>query len=399
MVSKNSNFNKLFPGKTFARICSEKIINKVKSYRCRHPDRPIFMMTYGNTSHPIPHIVTQSIIEASNSLGHWESYSGYGEVTGNLELKKAISYSYYKENLGVNIEPADIFVSDGAQSVLVNLLELFSQDSLVALPNPGYPAFIEGTLLSGRRFINLNCLEKNNFIPHIPQEKVDIIYLQFPGNPTGAVATFEQLKQFVNYANENNSVIIFDAAYSAFIVTDGIPRSIYEIDGSKECSIEVNSFSKMAGFAGLRVGWSVIPQNLTIEDTVIGELNSLWEVRHEVKFWGACNIAQHGATAALSKPGFIECQKAIKYYLENASLVRKGIAALGWSCFGGINNPFIWVKAPKDMTSWQLFDMVLGKVGIVGTPGSIFGSCGEGFLRISALGRREEIERAFSCYW
>ncbi|NET59098.1 MAG: LL-diaminopimelate aminotransferase, partial [Symploca sp. SIO2E6] len=287
------------------------------------------------------------------------------------------------------------FISDGAQSVAVNLQELLAEDNLVALQNPAYPSFVEGTLLAGHsQYINLHCHQQNNFVPELPEQKVDLIYLCFPNNPTGAVATTEQLKAFVDYARTHQALIIFDAVYSPFITTPNIPRSIYEIEGATECAIEIGSFSKMANFTGLRVGWCIVPHTLTIHNTTPGELNQMWKIRHSIKFWGTANIAQQGAIAALSEAGQKECQEVVNYYLKNAQLLRVGLETAGLKCFGGIDNPFIWLKAPQGMQSWEFFEKLMQETGIVGIPGYLFGSSGEGYLRLSTLVKREEVEEA-----
>ncbi|NER99248.1 MAG: aminotransferase class I/II-fold pyridoxal phosphate-dependent enzyme, partial [Symploca sp. SIO1B1] len=235
---------------------------------------------------------------------------------------------------------------------------------------------------------------ENNFVPELPQSKVDIIYLCFPNNPTGAVATQEQLKAFVDYAISHNSIIIFDAVYSAFITDSNIPRSIYEIEGATKCAIEVGSFSKTAGFSGLRLGWSVVPVALTIENTVAGELTEMFRISQSIRFWGASNLAQAGGIAALSPECQQECQSIVNYYLENTRILKEGLSAFGLTCFGGNNNPYIWVTGTEGMTSWEVFNELLFKTGIVGIPGSLFGASGEGFLRLSTLGKREDMEKA-----
>ncbi|MEO1561114.1 MAG: aminotransferase class I/II-fold pyridoxal phosphate-dependent enzyme, partial [Cyanobacteria bacterium J06632_19] len=227
-----------------------------------------------------------------------------------------------------------------------------------------------------------------------PKQKVDLIYLCFPNNPTGAVATKEQLKVFVDYARNHQAVIIFDAVYSWFVDNPNIPRSIYEIEGAKECCIEINSFSKIANFTGLRLGFTVVPHSLTIENTAFGELNQMWSIRNSIKFWGASNLAQQAGIAVLSEEGQKECQQNIDYYLTNAYLLRKALSNQGFNCFGGTDNPYIWLKAPGTMTSWQLFEILLQEKGIVGIPGYLFGKSGEGYLRLSALLSQKEVEEA-----
>jgi LL-diaminopimelate aminotransferase len=394
MATKNFNFSELTGEKTYTEIVSKQVWGKVEAYRAAHPQQNIFMMAFGDTSHPLPPTVVRALVDAANRLGDPQTYTGYEDVTGNPNLRGAICANYYRQKMSIELDPDEVFISDGAQSALVNIQELFALDNTVSVPNPAYPAFVEGTLLAGRPLVNLPCHEQNNFVPKLPEQKVDLIYLCFPNNPTGAVATRQQLQAFVDYARSRQAVIIFDAVYSPFITSSNIPRSIYEIEGAKECAIEIGSFSKMVNFTGLRVGWCVIPHALSIKGTVPGELNHLWRIRHAVKFWGTANIAQHGAIAALSPAGQEECQQVVNYYLENAGLLRQGLEATGLKCFGGIDSPFVWVKAPQSLSSWQFFDNILHSTGIVGVPGCVFGSNGEGFLRLSAMGQQKEIKAA-----
>lgn len=298
MASKNINLSQLTGEKTYTEIVFKQVWGKVEAYRAAHGQQKIFMMAFGDTSQPLPPSVVRALVDAANRLGDPQTYTGYEDVTGNQGLKQAICANYYQKKMSIFLEPSEVFISDGAQSASVNIQELFALDNRVAVQNPAYPAFVEGTILAGRPLVKLPCGEEDNFVPKLPSEKVDLIYLCFPNNPTGAVATREQLQVFVDYARSRQAVIIFDAVYSPFITTPNIPRSIYEIEGAKECAIEINSFSKMANFTGLRVGWCVIPKALTIKDTVPGELNDLWNIRHAVKFWGTANVAQQGAIAA-----------------------------------------------------------------------------------------------------
>ena len=394
MATKNLALSQLTGERTYTQIVFKQVWDKVKAYQAVHPQQKIFLMAFGDTTQPLPPTVVRALVDAAIRLGDHQTYTGYEDVTGNPQLRQAICTSYYQGKMNIKLEPSEVFISDGAQSASVNIQELFALDNTVAVQNPTYPSFVEGTLLTGRPLINLPCLEDNDFIPKLPSRKVDLIYLCFPNNPTGAVASRKHLQAFVDYARSHQAVIIFDAVYSQFITLPNIPRSIYEIEGAKECSIEIGSFSKMANFTGLRVGWCVIPDALSIKDTVSGELNNLWRIRHAIKFWGTANVAQHGAIAALSELGQSECQKEVKYYLQNARLLREGLETTGLKCFGGINSPFVWVKAPQGLSSWEFFEKMLQLTGIVGIPGCVFGSSGEGFLRLSALGQREQINIA-----
>jgi len=394
MTTKNQNLSKLFTSDTFADMVRNKLIKTVEDYKKSNPHKEIYMMTWGDTTLPIPAKAIEAIIDAATKLGHQSTYTGYGEFDGNIQLREAIGNNYYKPR-GVNLKPEEIFVSDGAQSGTFGIQELFGLDNVIALQDPIYPPYLEANLLAGRSNITyLDCKEENNFVPELPQSKVDIIYLCFPNNPTGAVATKEQLKAFVDYAISHNSIIIFDAVYSAFITDSNIPRSIYEIEGATKCAIEVGSFSKTAGFSGLRLGWSVVPVALTIENTVAGELTEMFRISQSIRFWGASNLAQAGGIAALSPECQQECQSIVNYYLENTRILKEGLSAFGLTCFGGNNNPYIWVTGTEGMTSWEVFNELLFKTGIVGIPGSLFGASGEGFLRLSTLGKREDMEKA-----
>lgn len=394
MATKNLNLSQLTGDATYTEIVFNRVWGKVEAYRAAHPQEKMSVMAFGYTSEPLPPTVVRALVDAANRLGDRETYTSYEDVIGNPGLREAICTNYYREQSSVELDPEEIFISDGAQSASVNIQELFAPDNRVAIQNPAYPSFVEGTLLAGRPLVNLPCGEQNNFVPKLPEEKVDLIYLCFPNNPTGVVATSEQLQAFVDYARSEQAVIIFDAVYSPFITASNIPKSIYEIKGAKECAIEIGSFSKWANFTGLRVGWCVVPKALTIKNTVSGELNQLWRTRHAIKFWGTANVAQQGAIAALSPAGQQECQEVVNYYLQNARLLREGLEATGLKCFGGIDSPFVWVKAPKGLPSWQFFEKMLQTTGIVGVPGCVFGDSGEGYLRLSALGRREEIKEA-----
>lgn len=394
MTTTNPNLSKLFVSDTFADMIKNKLMKKMEAHQASNPQKELYIMAWGDTTQPLPPKVVDALVDAATKLGDRSTYTGYGEFDGNIKLREAICNNYYKPR-GIDLKPEEIFVSDGAQSGTFGLQDLFGLDNVIALQDPIYPPYLEANMLAGRsNIIYLECNDQNNFVPDIPTSKVDIIYLCFPNNPTGGVATKEQLKAFVDYAISQNSVIIFDAVYSAFITDPNIPRSIYEIEGATECAIEVGSFSKTAGFSGLRLGWSVVPVALTLESTVAGELNEMFRIGQSIRFWGASNLAQQGGIAALSEQCQQECQEIVNYYLENARILKEGLEAFGVTCFGGTNNPYIWVKGAEGMTSWDVFNQLLLKAGIVGVPGSLFGPSGEGFLRLSTLCSREDIEKA-----
>ena len=392
MAVKNSILSQLNARSTYLERFNRELIGRVNKFQSLHPQRKVHMMAWGDTSQPIPSIAVQALIHSANKLGNSETYTGYENISGNSELKEAICLNYYQKK-GIDFDASEIFVSDGAQSSSANLQELFATNSVIALQNPTYPSFIEGNLLAGKtQFINLDCNEANNFVPEPPDSKVDLIYLCFPNNPTGAIATKKQLQAFVDYARNHQAVIIFDAVYSWFVNSPSIPQSIYEIEGAKECAIEINSFSKAANFTGLRLGWSVIPHSLTIKDTVEGELNQMWAVRNGISFWGASNLVQQAGIAILSEQGQQECQQNIDYYLKNAYLLKQALDTKGFTSFGGTDNPYIWLKASGEMTSWKFFDKLLLETGIVGIPGCLFGKSGEGYLRLSSLFNNKVIE-------
>ncbi|MEM9214191.1 MAG: LL-diaminopimelate aminotransferase [Cyanobacteria bacterium P01_F01_bin.150] len=394
MATKNSRLSQLTGDATYTQIVFNKVWGRAEAYRSTHSQAHIYMMAFGDTTQPLSPTVTQELVKSAHRLGHSKTYTGYEDIVGSAALRQAICDRYYWNNLQVELESNDIFISDGAQSASVNVQDLFALENTVAVQDPAYPSFVEGTMLAGRPLVYLPCSEDSHFFPPLPQQPVDLIYLCFPNNPTGAVATRQQLQAFVDYARATKTVIVFDAVYSPFITNPVIPRSIYEIEGAKECAIEIGSFSKWAGFTGLRVGWCVIPKSLTIQDTVAGELNELWRIRHAIKFWGTSNVAQAGAIAALSEAGQQECEAVVDYYLQNARLLQHGLEDIGLECFGSQNSPFVWVKAPDTLSSWDFFQALLESTGIVGVPGCVFGSCGEGFLRLNTLGQRKEIEMA-----
>jgi LL-diaminopimelate aminotransferase len=395
MAKKNPLLSQMSADNTsFVNFIEHKLMKIIKAYQTKH-SRPIYTMSFGYTRHPLPAHAAKAMSDYSLGLGEPETYSSYEPVTGNKDLKQALT-TRYQQRFSVVLEADELFITDGAQLVCSAIQELFSHESIVALQDPGYPAFIEGIKLSGRRYLSLPCDEKNGFIPQPPQEKVDILCLCFPNNPTGQSATFEQLQAFVDYALKNQAVIIFDATYQSFIKTKNIPRSIYEIDGAKNCAIEISSFSKEASFTGLRVGWCIIPKTLMINDSKENELHKMWSMQHQIKYWGPSNVAQRGALALLSEQGQQESQAIVDYYLQNAALLRQGLENLGLKCFGAIDNPYVWVKIISGMDEWEFFEYLMHHTGLIGTPGSMFGVAGTGYLRLSAFGSRDEITRAMN---
>ena len=400
MATINQNYSKLGAGYLFPEIG-----RRVRTFLSENPGLEVMKLGIGNTTEALTPTVIAGLQKGVNNLAHVETYSGYADdSTGENDMKNALLKQY--EGYGVTLQDSEIFVSDGAKPDSGNIQSIFGVDNVVAVQDPAYPVYVDSNVIAGRTgnfdsslgqyegIIYMPCVQENNFFPALPSEKADLIYLCYPNNPTGAVATKEQLKTWVDYARSNKSVIIFDAAYSAFINDPDLPHSIYEVDGAKECAIEINSFSKVAGFTGVRLGWAIVPQALVIEDTEPGAVNKLWTRRQNTLFNGASNIVQAGGVAALSEAGNQECQSLVDYYMNNARIIKSGMEALGYTCFGGDNAPYIWLKTPAGLTSWEFFDALLTQANVVGTPGSGFGPSGEGYFRLSAFGHKADIEKA-----
>jgi LL-diaminopimelate aminotransferase len=397
MATLNHNFKKLQGSYLFAEIAK-----RTAAFRQEFPSMQLFHLGIGNTTQPLPKEITQAFQQEVINLSNADTYSGYGDEQGNKKLREAI-VSYYAAR-GIHLDVKEIFVSDGAKSDLANIQAIFSNENTIAIQDPVYPAYIDSSVINGytgwfmngmyQKLLYMSCGEENNFFPDLPDKKVDIIYLCSPNNPTGAVATKEQLQTFVDYARKHKSVIIFDSAYSAFIQDPSLPKSIYEIPGAKTCAIEINSFSKHAGFTGVRLGWTVVPMELVIERTTPGGVNAAWNRRQVTMFNGASNIAQAGGIAALTQEGQNACKKIIDYYLDNAREIRQCFVEMGFSVVGGENAPYVWVKTPMQMSSWEFFDTLLTKAHVVSTPGVGFGPHGEGYVRLSSFGDRETTRKA-----
>lgn len=397
MARLNGNYAKLQAGYLFPEIG-----RRTREFAEKNPSAKLMRLGIGDTTEPLAASVVQGLRRGVEKLASAETYSGYGEGEGILALREALVGRY--KAYGVTLAPDDIFVSDGAKSDSANIQSIFATENVVAVQDPAYPVYVDSNVMSGRTgkgseglyegLVYMPCTEENEFFPALPDAKVDLIYLCSPNNPTGAVATISQLKSFVDFARERKAVIIFDAAYASYVTDSRLPRSIYEVEGAKECAIEINSFSKEAGFTGVRLGWTVVPKALVCEDGEPGQLNGLWNRRQNTMFNGASNIVQAGGVAALSESGQEECQAIIAYYMENARLIREGLEALGIVCYGGVNAPYVWLKTPGGVSSWAFFDKLLSETYVVGTPGSGFGPSGEGFFRLSAFGHRADMERA-----
>ncbi|RMD76274.1 MAG: LL-diaminopimelate aminotransferase, partial [Bacteroidetes bacterium] len=366
----------------------------------------VIRLGIGDVTRPLVPAVLKAFHEGVDDLGRSETFHGYGPEQGYDWLAQVIADKAYKP-LGVELKTSEIFISDGSKCDTANILDIFDLGNKVAIGDPVYPVYNDTNVMVGRSgeaddkgyyegIVYMPCVEENGFAPQIPAEKVDIVYLCFPNNPTGAVATKEQLKAWVDYALANDVVIFFDAAYEAFITEPGIPHSIYEIEGAKKCAIEFRSFSKTAGFTGVRCGLTVVPEEL-MGTTATGEkysLNKLWNRRQSTKFNGVSYPVQKAAAAVYSDEGWAQVKEVIDYYMENARIIREGLSAAGIQCFGGVNAPYIWLKTPEGMSSWDFFDKLLNECHVVGTPGSGFGPSGEGYFRLSAFGDRENVEEA-----
>lgn len=362
------------------------IAKKVNEYSEANPDKNIIRLGIGDVTLPLCNAVVNAMKSAVEEMGVQETFRGYGPEQGYDFLKSAIRDYYAKHN--VSLELDEIFISDGAKSDLGNILDILGTDNRVMVQDPVYPVYVDTNIMAGRKIVYSDSNESNGFLP-MPDEnvKADIIYLCSPNNPTGAVYTKEQLAEWIKYARKNNALILFDSAYEAFISDETLPRSIFEIEGAKECAIEFCSFSKTAGFTGTRCGYTVVPNALVYDDT---KLNKLWLRRQTTKFNGVPYIVQKGAAAVFTEEGQKEIMKNIGYYKENAKIITDALDKLGIWYTGGTNSPYIWLKCPNNMKSWEFFDYLLNNVQIVGTPGSGFGNNGEGYFRLTSFGSREK---------
>lgn len=397
MLLSNENHTKLQTNYLFAQVAS-----KVKAFKEANPNKNVISLGIGDVTQPLAPSCIEAMQKAVADMSKSETFKGYPEYEGyDFLLEKIAKYDY--QDRGVNIDTKEIFVSDGAKSDTANIQELFSNDAKVAVLDPVYPVYVDSNVMAGRagefkngrwsNIVYLECKEENGFIPALPNEKVDIIYLCYPNNPTGTVLTKDELQKFVDYALKNESLILFDAAYEAFIREDNIPHSIYEIKDADKVAIEFKSFSKTAGFTGVRCAYSVIPNELAIFDKTTNNLvnlNRLWYRRQATKFNGVSYITQRGAEAIYSENGRKEINNTINYYLENAKILKNTLEDSGLTVYGGVNSPYLWVKTIDNMTSWEFFDYLLNNFYIVGTPGSGFGKAGEGFFRFTSFASREK---------
>ena len=386
----NENFLKLQDSYLFSTIAK-----KVAKYTEENPDKKIIKLGIGDVTKPIVPACLEAMHQSVDEMGTPDGFKGYGPEQGYEFLRNAIVENDYKTR-GVEIEADEIFVSDGAKCDCGNMVDIFAQNNKVAITDPVYPVYLDTNIMSGRNIIYLPVTAENNFKPELPKEKVEMIYLCFPNNPTGTVLNKEDLKKWVEYAKENQSILLYDAAYEAFITEENVPHSIYEIEGAKEVAIEFKSYSKTAGFTGVRCAYVVIPKCLkgyTKEGESVS-LNQLWNRRTCTKFNGVSYMVQRAAEATYSEEGKKQIRNNINAYLENAKIIKQGLEEAGFSVYGGVNSPYVWLKVPEGMTSWEFFDQLLEKANVVGTPGSGFGAHGEGYFRLTGFGTKENTVEA-----
>lgn len=371
-----------------------KIANKVEQFKSTYPGTDLIRLGIGDVTLPLPSSVIKAIHTSAEEMGSRETFKGYGPEQGYSFLRdKIVEIDYLRR--GVEISPDEIFISDGSKSDTGNISDILGEDNVVAITNPVYPVYLDTTIMRigpSNKILLLECEENNGFLPQLPEGQVDIVYLCYPNNPTGTVMTKTELKRWVDWALENESLILFDAAYEAYIQDENIPKSIYEIENAKQCAIEFRSFSKNAGFTGLRCSYTVVPKLLKTRLTNGSEisLNNLWNRRQSTKFNGTPYIVQRAAEATYTTEGQIEVRELVSYYMKNANIIRNGLINKGWIVFGGENSPYVWMKCPKSLDSWDFFDHLLNKCHIVGTPGVGFGSKGQGYFRLTAFNSLEK---------
>ncbi len=398
MAQINDNFQKLKASYLFSDIAK-----RVNAFTEANPDKRVIKMGIGDVTEPLPEACVRAFHEAIDEMGTRTGFHGYGPEQGYPFLREAIAVNEYQSR-GCDIGASEIFVSDGSKCDSGNIQEIFARDSRVAVPDPVYPVYVDTNVMAGRTgpnrdgryegLVYLECNAGNGYIPSPPDRDVDLVYLCFPNNPTGACATRQQLQEWVDFARDREAIILFDAAYQSFIRNPDIPRSIFELEGARDCAIEFRSFSKNAGFTGTRCAFTVVPENLTAKSASGEEVSvhKLWNRRHSTKFNGVSYPVQKAAAAIYSPEGKTQVQGLIDFYMENAKVIVKTLGELGFSCVGGINAPYVWVKT--DQPSWEFFDRLLNEAAIVCTPGAGFGTCGEGHFRLSAFNSRENVELA-----
>jgi len=401
MARINENYLKLPGSYLFAEIG-----RRISKFKDEHPDANIIRLGIGDVTRPLAPAVIEGLHKAVDEMGVAETFKGYGPDQGySFLIQKIIEYDYAPR--GIKLDEEEVFISDGAKCDTGNIQEIFGLENAIAVTDPVYPVYVDTNVMAGRagelgpdgkwsRITYIPCTAENNFVPELPKNKVDIIYLCFPNNPTGTTISKKELKKWVDYARENKAIILYDGAYEAYIQEEDVPHSIYEIEGAKEVAIEFRSFSKTAGFTGTRCAYTVVPKE-AVAYTEKGEaypLNKLWNRRQTTKFNGVSYIVQKGAAAVYTEEGQKQIKESINYYMTNAKIIREGLLSVGLQVFGGINAPYIWLKTPKGMDSWAFFDKLLNEAHIVGTPGVGFGPSGEGYFRLTAFGSRESTEEA-----
>lgn len=386
MVKLNDNFFNLKESYLFSTTA-----RKIREYAAANPDKPVIRMGIGDVTIPLAEPVADALAAAGKGMATREGFHGYGDEQGEGFLQEAIR-AYYRAETGVELKKNEIFVSDGAKSDVANFTDLFSNDNVIVIPDPVYPVYMDSNMMLGRKITLIDGNEENGFLP-MPYEglKGDIVYLCSPNNPTGAVYDREQLKTWVDFALENGMLIMFDAAYEAFVSDKSLPRSIYEIEGAKKCAVEFCSLSKTAGFTGTRCGYTVVPEDIVIDSR---SLNKMWLRRQTTKFNGTSYIVQKGAEAVFTPEGMARCKENVAYYKENARIMANTLNDLGIWFTGGVNSPYIWLKCGMD--SWEFFDMLLNEIQVAGTPGSGFGKCGEGYFRLTAFNTHENTREAMA---
>jgi len=401
MAYINEHYLKLQAGYLFPEIG-----RRVREFSAAHPDKKVIRMGIGDVTLPLSPAIIKAFHEGVDEMANADTFKGYGPEQGYDFLREAIAANDYQA-LGVGIKAGDIFISDGSKCDTGNIQEIFGNDNIIAVGDPVYPVYVDTTVMSGKTgninqegyfegIVYMPCTEANGFVPELPTQKVDLIFLCYPNNPTGTVATKEELKKWVDYALANNCIILYDAAYYAFITDSSIPRTIYQIEGAEKCAIEFRSFSKTAGFTGTRCAFTVIPDTVMAYDKAgkAYPVKPLWNRRHTTKFNGVSYPVQKAAAAIYTVEGKKEVAETIAYYMENARILRESLTSCGYTVFGGVNAPYVWVKTKGGMNSWAFFDKVLTEANVVGTPGSGFGPSGEGYFRFSAFADRGNVVEA-----
>ena len=382
MALINENFLKLSESYLFTEIA-----RKVNAYKEEHPKADVISLGIGDVTQPLAPAVIEALHKATDEMAIATTFRGYGPERGYDFLREAIVENDFRSR-GIDIEADEVFVSDGAKSDTGNFQELLSRECVVAVTDPVYPVYIDANTMAGREIVKLPCTAENGFVPELPTGHVDVIYLCYPNNPTGTTLTKEQLKVWVDYAIRENAIIFYDAAYEAYIQSEDVPHSIYEIPGAKQCAVEFHSYSKTAGFTGIRCGYTVVPKTLR------ASLNKLWNRRQSTKFNGTSYLAQRAAEAIYTPEGKQQIKATIAYYMENARMMREALMEMGFKVYGGIDAPYLWVQTPGSMTSWEFFDWMLHSAHVVCTPGVGFGVQGEGYVRLTAFGTHENTEKA-----